>query len=227
MTRFGAVSGDAGDLDVEITGERLILLPERAAFWVGASTLLVADAHLGKAATFRAAGIAVPGGTTAEALTRIDRLVRRTGADRLVFLGDLFHAREGNTAASRDALVGWRRSHPRLDVVLVRGNHDRRAGDPDPCLGITCVDPPLHAGPFALRHHPDATVGAYTLAGHVHPAVRLAGRARQRRRLPCFWVGPEVAVLPSFGDFTGAADIQPGPRDRIFVVAEAEVLPVA
>lgn len=220
-------AGGSGDLTVGIAGERLILMPERAAFWPAASTLLIADAHLGKAATFRAAGIAVPGGTTAEALTRIDRLVDRSGARRLVFLGDLLHAREGNTQATRDAMERWRRRRDDLEVVLVRGNHDRRAGDPDPCLGIRCVDPPAHEPPFALRHHPDPTPGAYTLAGHLHPAVRLAGRGRQRGRLPCFWVGQRVAVLPSFGDFTGAADVEPGPEDRVFVVADDQVIRVA
>lgn len=219
--------GEHGDLTVDVAGERLVLLPERAAFWPAASTLLIADAHLGKAATFRAAGIAVPGGTTSEALSRIDRLVDRTGSRRLVFLGDLLHAREGNTPATRDALERWRRRRGDLEVVLVRGNHDRHAGDPDPCLGIHCADPPVHEPPFALRHHPDPTPGAYTLAGHIHPAVRLAGRGRQRGRLPCFWIGPRVAVLPSFGDFTGAADVEPDPDDRVFVVAEDQVIRVA
>lgn len=217
----------AGDLAVDVAGERLVLMPERAAFWPSASTLLIADAHLGKAATFRAAGIAVPGGTTAEALARIDLLLRRTAARRLVFLGDLLHAREGNAPSTRDALDRWRRRHEDLEVILVRGNHDRRAGDPDPCLGIRCVDPPLHDPPFALRHHPDPAPASYTLAGHLHPAVRLAGRGRQRGRLPCFWVGTRVAVLPSFGDFTGAADVESGPGDRVFVIAEDQVIRVA
>lgn len=216
----------AGDLAVQVAGERLVLMPERAAFWPAASTLLVADLHLGKAASFRAAGIAVPGGTTAEGLGRLNRLLERTAARRLVFLGDLLHARAGNTPATRAALETWRRSHAGVDVVLVRGNHDRRAGDPDPCIGMRCVDPPLHTPPYALRHHPDPTPGAYTLAGHIHPAVRLAGMGRQRGRLPCFWIGEHVAVLPSFGEFTGAADIHPRAGDGIYVVAEDQVLPV-
>lgn len=215
-----------GDIEIELAGERLLLMPERAAFWRGASTLLIADPHLGKAATFRAAGLAVPGGTTGWALERLSGLLDRTGAVRLVFLGDLFHAREGHTTATRAALAGWRQRHAAVDVVLVRGNHDRRAGDPHPSLGIRCLDAPLRAGPFALRHHPDPTPGAYTLAGHLHPAVRLAGRARQRRRLPCFWLGRDVGVLPSFGDFTGAADVQPRPGDRVFVIAEEQVVAV-
>lgn len=224
--RVPAAGHVRGDVEIALAGERLLLMPERAAFWCGASTLLVADAHVGKAATFRAAGLAVPGGTTAGALTRLSNLLDATGAERLVFLGDLFHAREGHTAAARAALAGWRQRHAAADVVLVRGNHDRRAGDPHPSLGIRCVDAPLHAGPFGLRHFPDPTPGAYTIAGHVHPAVRLAGRGRQRRRLPCFWLGPDVAVLPSFGDFTGAADVEPRPGDRVFVIAEDQVVPV-
>src|SRR3982074_1557313 len=52
-----------GDLTIELAGEEIILLPERAIYWPRAETLFVADTHWGKDATFRAAAIAVPGGT--------------------------------------------------------------------------------------------------------------------------------------------------------------------
>jgi metallophosphoesterase superfamily enzyme len=67
------------------------------------------------------------------------------------------------------------------------------------------------------------------LAGHLHPCVVLAGGARQRERLPCFWFGRDVGVLPAFGDFTGCAEITVEPGDRVWVVAgspDPEVLPV-
>lgn len=32
---------------------------------------------------------------------------------------------------------------------------------------------------------------------------RLAGRGGDAVRLPCFWFGDTVAVLPAFGSFTG------------------------
>lgn len=217
-----------GDAEIVVCGERLVLLPERAAFWEGASTLLVADAHFGKAAAFRAAGLAVPAGTTADALARLDAALSRTGARRVVFLGDLFHARQGQVEATLDALRAWRWRRLDTAVLLVRGNHDRRAGDPPPELGIDCADPPLLEGPFELEHHPRAPVsGGYVLAGHLHPAVRLVGRARQRERLPCFLFRPEGAILPAFGDFTGAAEVSPGPGDRVFVVAGDAVVQVA
>jgi DNA ligase-associated metallophosphoesterase len=214
----------APDLLVELAGERVRLLPERALFWERASTLLVADAHWGKAAAFRAAGVAVPGGTTSAGLDRLDRALARTGARRLVFLGDLFHAREGKAPRTLEVLRSWRRSHPGLRVTLVRGNHDRHAGDPPPELGIECCDPPCAAAPFVLLHHPAEHPAGYALAGHVHPSVTLRGRGRQSQRLPCFHFGPRVGVLPAFGDFTGTAGVAPAPGDRVFVIAGGEVV---
>jgi hypothetical protein len=35
-----------------------------------------------------------------------------------------------------------------------------------------------------------------------------------------------VAILPAFGEFTGTALSEPDPRDRIFVIAGDEVVPV-
>ncbi|HEX5724288.1 MAG TPA: ligase-associated DNA damage response endonuclease PdeM [Longimicrobiaceae bacterium] len=216
----------AADPEVELAGERVRLLPERALFWARASTLLVADAHWGKAAAFRAAGVAVPGGTTSAGLARLTRALARTGAERLVFLGDLFHAREGKAPRTLAALRDWRRSHARVAMTLVRGNHDRRAGDPPAELDIACCDPPCAAPPFVFLHHPAEPPRGYALAGHLHPSVTLRGRGRQVERFPCFHFGPRVGVLPAFGDFTGSADVAPAPGDRVFVVAGDEVVEV-
>ncbi len=65
------------------------------------------------------------------------------------------------------------------------------------------------------------------LAGHLHPAVSLSGPGRQRERLPCFLFGERVGILPAFGDFTGGAAVRPRPGDRVFAVAEDEVVPIA
>jgi uncharacterized protein len=221
------VTGPGSGPVVRVAGEALHLLPERAAFWAAESMLLIADPHFGKAATFRASGLAVPGGTTAGALARLDAALARTGARTLAVLGDFFHARAGRVPATLHALATWRERHPRLEVVLVRGNHDRHAGDPAPELEIHSVDAPLHAGPLSFRHLPEPVEDGYVLAGHLHPAVTLRGRGRQRQWLPCFWFGARVGVLPAFGEFTGAAGIRPAAGDRVFVVAGDEIIPVS
>ena len=211
-------------LAIETNGERVILLPERVAYWEGARTLLVADAHFGKAATFRAAAIPVPRGTTMEGISRLDAVVQRTSAARVVFLGDFLHARAGRSAETLGAFKAWHEANPAVRLVLVRGNHDRHAGDPPDDLGIECVDAPMVESPFVLHHHPGTSAAGYVVAGHIHPGVSLYGKARQRERMPCFWFGAECAVLPAFGDFTGLAEISPVAGDRVFVIAGPEVV---
>lgn len=216
-----------GDQRLAIAGETILLLPERALYWRGSATLVVADLHWGKAATFRAAGIPVPGGTTADDLARLDRALGRTGAERLVILGDLFHARTGRLASRTGTeLRRWRDRHNGLAILLVRGNHDRGAGDPAPELGIRCLDAPHRIAPFVLRHEPAEDEGGYGLAGHVHPGLTLVGRGGSWECLPCFLMGPRAALLPAFGSFTGLARVEPRPDERAFVVAESEVVEV-
>src|SRR5689334_15853896 len=113
-----------------IEGEEVVLMPEHALWMPQRKTLLVADAHFGKAATFRAGGIFVPRGTTATTLARLERARARTNATRVVFLGDLLHAREGRSPETLRLVADWRASRADVEVVLVRGNHDRAAGDP-------------------------------------------------------------------------------------------------
>jgi DNA ligase-associated metallophosphoesterase len=210
---------------VGLQGESLLLLPERALLWERTATLVVADAHLGKAAAFRAAAIPLPGGTTTEALTRLSAALDRTAARRLLLLGDFFHARAGRAARTLAAIAAWRERHKDLEVVLVRGNHDRGAGDPPREWSFACHDEPWIEPPFAFRHHPEEE-RRYVLAGHIHPAVSLSGMGGQREKLPCFLFGERIGLLPAFGDFTGGATVRPRRGDRVFVVAGEEVVGV-
>ena len=202
------------DVMLTIAGEELYLLAERALWWPNASTLVVADLHWGKASTFRAAGIPIPIGTTS--------------GRRMVVLGDLFHARAGRVASHTLAeLRRWRSLASPVEILLVRGNHDRHAGDPPNDLRINCVNAPAFVPPFVFRHEPTQQADGYGLAGHVHPGLTLMGRGLQRETLPCFVFGPTGAVIPAFGSFTGFGNVEPGPGDRAFVVVEGEVLEVS
>lgn len=66
--------------------------------------------------------------------------------------------------------------------------------------------------------------GALQICGHWHPSVRLTDRTGSSVRLRCFLFGPRRCVLPAFGAFTGAMTYRPAPDDRIFVVADGEVV---
>lgn len=214
--RDGAPSGA---VSVEVAGEWLWLLPERAAFWPARRMLLVADAHIGKAAAFRSTGVAIPAGTTTSDLARLSRLIRDLGATKVAFLGDLLHSREGRQPRTLEAFRAWRAHHDGVEMVLVRGNHDRRAGDPPAAWCIDCLDQPVVLGALALCHDLRTVGGRYALAGHVHPAVRMVGQGRDRARLPCFLLRGDHAILPAFGAFTGTFALAPASDDRIYVVA--------
>ena len=213
-------------LPFDCGGERLALLPQRAVYLPAHRSLLVADAHLGKAVSFRRLGVPVPEATTGGTLARLDAALTATGAERVIFLGDLLHSARARASATLAAVQRWRDQHALLDLVLVRGNHDRHAGDPPADWGVRAVDEPLRLGSLALMHHPRPVSGAYVLAGHLHPCAVLGGRAHDRLRLPCFHFGPAVGVLPAFGEFTGMHALPRAPGDRVFVVQGDAVLPL-
>lgn len=214
-------------LRIRLAGQDVLLHPSGALYLSAERTLLVADAHFGKAVSFRKLGVPVPRGTTTGTLARLDAAIADTGATAVVFLGDFLHSVRSHAAGTLAALQAWREAQPQLGLTLVRGNHDDRAGDPPASLGLTVVDEPLPLGPFALCHHPRPVAGAYVLAGHWHPCISVSGRAFERLRLPCFWLGDDsgqlpgqaVGVLPAFGGFTGMHRIAPRAGDRIFPVA--------
>jgi uncharacterized protein len=210
-------------VEVEVGGSRVQLLPQRAAFVPEHGMLLVADAHVGKATSFRRLGVPVPEATTGDTLDRLGALVAATGPTRVVFLGDLLHSARGRAPATLEAFKRWRDEHAALGLTLVRGNHDDRAGDPPADWGVACVDEPWHLGGLALAHHPQPVGGAYVLAGHLHPCAWVGGRAHDRLRLPCFHLGAQVGVLPAFGAFTGMHAVQAAPGDRIFVTTGDEL----
>lgn len=212
------------DIPVELQGEQLLLLPERVLYWPRAQTLVIADPHLGKAAAFRAGGVPVPEATTADTLQRLGAALDRTGARRLLCLGDLLHARAGRAPETLALVTAWREQYP-IPFLLVRGNHDHHAGDPPAEWAVQCLEEPFVEWPFVWRHFPEADATGYALTGHLHPAVRL-GRGSLGETLPCFYFGRQVGILPAFGAFTGTALVRPQAGDRAYVLAGPEILPV-
>lgn len=204
--------------------QTLHLFPEKALYWQEARTAVVADVHFGKAATFRASGIALPPGTTADNLSRLTAVLNKTKAERLLILGDFLHAKAGRTAVVLEQVAAWRQQFVSLTIDLVLGNHDQHAGQPPAAWQITCVDE-LVERPFVWRHMPGESDDGYVVAGHVHTAVSLHGRGEQLT-LPCFYFGQRYGLLPAFGDFTGYGLVKPKKGETVFVITKEEVVRV-
>jgi DNA ligase-associated metallophosphoesterase len=211
---------------IQIEDNSWVLSPERAAFWMQEKILVVADPHFGKAAAFRAHGIPIPGGTTRDDLNRLARLILRHRPEQLIILGDLMHARRGNTPALRQKIKAWRSRFPGLPIALIQGNHDRNAGRVPEEFQIDRIRKEERIGPFLFAHEPRTSNDLYVFAGHVHPCVRLFDIGKHRKSLPCFYFSENYAVLPAFGGFTGGQNIRPKKNDRLFLVAEDDIVEI-
>lgn len=209
-------------LEMEIAGERLQLFANRTIVWPHRRTLILADPHFGKAATFRAHGIPVPGDTNRK-LAELSECLLNSHAERLVILGDFWHAPAGVSNSILEDLNRWRARHQQLHLLLIRGNHDYSLPPPkswaDSWQSAAQFD-----SPFLFSHFPQPSDHGYVLAGHLHPAVKLWGQAKQRVKLPCFWFQKNVGVLPAFGEMTGHALITPSAGDQVFAIADDHVI---
>ena len=198
------------------------LLPERALWCASEGALFVADLHVGKEASFRAAGLPVPD-VFGRDLARLSVLIGHLSPVRLYILGDLLHDRTAHTPAVVRIFAKWRITVAELEINLVRGNHDRRAGDPPAEWRINCLSEPASLGPLQLRHTPQFDDSHHTLAGHLHPKFRLC-HGPDQLRLPCFLHRRNTLVLPAFADFIDHAVIVKKPNDTIYIVADSEVV---
>jgi DNA ligase-associated metallophosphoesterase len=215
-------------LEFNLLEQNLLLLPQKAIYWQQEKALIVADVHLGKVGHFRKAGIAVPRDMEQDDLAVLSDLIEEHCPEKIIFLGDLFHS---DMNADWDWFVLWRKHFPKLQLALVKGNHDIIHDKHYIALDVE-LHQSLSIGPFLMLHHPLDSVqqlmmGQYVFCGHIHPGVSLSGKARQHLTLPCFAFGEKQAILPSFGKFTGRVAIRDQKADRIFAVVKNKIMAIA
>jgi DNA ligase-associated metallophosphoesterase len=211
-------------MKVEIFGEQMELLPQKAVFWGRERILFLADVHLGKVNHFRRSGIPVPPKANERNLELIIDLVNLTKPDRVICLGDLFHSHYNPEWEVFGELV---KHFVKISFELVLGNHDIMSEQQYVRKGIV-VHHTLRIAPFIFTHHPleEADTEFYNLSGHLHPGVNMRGKARQSVTLPCFYFGENRGLLPAFGTFTGMARIYPKKNDRVFVIVEEKIIEI-
>ena len=218
------------------TDADIVLLPGRAAFLPKTSTVVCSDIHLGKAATFRHAGMAIPEGSAQHDLQRLTGIVQTCGARRLLITGDLFHARSGCTQQVLDEFSAFceqvRQSHD-TRIVLVLGNHEQSLGKkfrPHE-IGINRCEEEIIEPPFRFIHdhqsHFDAQPDSFTIAGPVHPTVTIKGTSGDRLTCRCFVTTGTTLTLPAFGSFTGGHKISPSDGTRVWLAQIDGVMPLA
>lgn len=192
---------------------------EKAIFWKRKNLLILADLHLGKAGHFRKHGIPISNKIHRNDLRVFQELLDYWKPTQVFILGDLFHSTHNN---EWKYFVDFLHANQSTDFFLIKGNHDILSGYPNELK----VFPYLEIPPFSFSHKKEDS-SLYNISGHIHPGVRVFGKARQSLTFPCFWFSEDFGILPSFGGFTGLKHIKPCQGDRIFGITSDSIIELA
>ncbi len=187
--------------------------------------LVIADLHLGFEYEMEKAGIKLLSETPRK-LERIQKLVEKTKAKRLLILGDLKHEIPFPSGREKWEVREFVNQVKKfVHVEVVKGNHD---GNLDfleipiyPPSGTVIGD----AGYFHGNAWPDKKLLSckYLVMGHTHPTIIFEDKLGHRTRLPC-WVRAkldpekceqkygiksrnELIIMPAFSELTGGIGV--------------------
>ncbi len=154
--------------------------------------LAVADVHFGYEISQRAAGALFPKWGMETIETRLRALLTDYQPERLVIVGDFVHDRTAREPAL--ALLG--RLRVETEVVLLVGNHDRRAFNSTEAQAFFVTDG------FCFYHGdgpaPAEATGRREVIGHHHPAGTLRDGTGLALKLPALIESRNRWVLPAF-----------------------------
>jgi len=181
--------------------EVLSITNQRVLFWEAQKSLILSDLHIGKSAHFQKSGIPIPSSILQEDLSRLSQLIQHFNAEKLIVVGDLFHA---NYNKDLDEFKVWLSQFSHLKLQLIKGNHDRLKQSVYDDFNIE-----VHQHKFEINNlkfvHDFVEIDSnyFTISGHTHPGVFIKGKGRQRIKLPCYQVTQHQLILPAFSLFTG------------------------
>lgn len=203
-----------GSLSVRIAGEACVLRCS-GAMWVPAyGALIVADLHLEKGSAFAVRGQLLPPYDSRATLDKLEAEIVELDPAMVVLLGDSFHDTKAIPRMAAEDRTRLDRLAAGRDWLWLEGNHDREAlaRDADTAArlpGRIVGDMALDA--LRLTHEPEPLTAQDDrrgeVAGHLHPAARVAAYGRGVRR-PCFVTDGSRIVLPAFGAFTGGLNVR-------------------
>lgn len=144
---------------------------------------------------------------TAATLASLQASIERYAPRRIAALGDSFHDGDGVRRISREdrrAIAAMQRGR---EWIWIAGNHDPEP--PGDLAGNACAE--LAIGRILFRHEPSYGPAPGEIAGHLHPAAKVAGRGGCVRGRSFLGDGSRC-VLPAFGAFAGGLNV----RDAAF-----------
>lgn len=220
------------DMEITVLGERLVMLPERALYWAGERTLFISDPELGRAAAYHKLSVVLQ--HTHDELARLDAVIARTGAQRVILMGELLHLR-GRAPENLEVIGAWL-AESAAEFLLLRPKpaesdpkkskkKNQPEAEPEPQIPpadwpLTFLDEPAIDAPFLLTNHPISSAVGYVLTGGQRPGASITNSGKNKGALfPCFYFGLHTAFVPAFGSPSGLSPIKRQPKDRAYLAA--------
>lgn len=211
-------------MKISVREEEIILDKERAIYLPKEQLLAISDLHLGKAAHFRKAGLAVPNIVSKNDLNRLSELLEKYLPKQLLINGDMFHS-DYNTEI--DEFAKWKENFNEINFILVKGNHDQQAEEVYKNLAVEVYEPSYQTDQFCFIHDvAHCRSNLYAISGHIHPGISIYNKAKQRLKFPCFYFGEDHAVLPAFSNFTGLQLVKAKETDIVFAITPTKIVKV-
>ncbi|MFN3020458.1 ligase-associated DNA damage response endonuclease PdeM [Chryseobacterium sp. TY3] len=186
--------------EIVFNDETWILTNQRALYWTSQNAVVLSDLHLGKTAHFRKNGIALPSQLIHKDLERLANMVEYFSASKVFVVGDFLHAGKNSELAH---FKNWKQQFPQLEIILIKGNHDRIAEQHLQEIGVTKIHSSYIHKNIQLIHECVSESDFFTISGHIHPGISLRLTTKKHLKLPCFVVQSTGIILPAFSSFTG------------------------
>lgn len=207
-----------------VTGEPALLIKDSKH---SEKVLVVADLHIGIEYDYFLRGIRIPS-QTKKLTDRLDRLIDKTGADRLVILGDVKHKVPGISMQElREIPKFFNHFISKVRVDVFPGNHDSGLKDYLPKEVKLHKSSGSRISEFFLAHghawpDKDFLKTSFVVIAHNHPQIEFISKLGYRWSEP-IWLKaelrpepiakkygllgssklPEVIVVPCFNEFAG------------------------
>ena len=217
-------------LGIHVCGERFESHVSGALYWPAEQTLVVSDLHLEQGASLASRGALVPPYDTQTTLGELAVVLAHFEPERVISLGDNFHDVGVAERLSDDVLEEILELQAGREWYWITGNHDPQL--PAELRGH--VTPQLTVGSIRFRHEPAEGPLAQEIAGHLHPAARVAKRGFTVRR-KCYVTDGRRLVMPAFGAYTGGLNVLnesftplfPAASFQVWMLGRRDVYPVS
>ncbi len=211
-----------------------ILWNERAIFMEELSAVVIADLHIGYEDELREKGVIVPS-QWKNMRNRIESIMEKTQANRLIILGDIKH----NILRTPRYVREFFDDMP-YEIVAVKGNHD--GGIEEMVDFKVYPSQGFRIGKYGFIHghswpSEDVVKADFLFMGHMHPEIELFDSLKKSNKMACILYGSlnekgiekygkdiSIFVLPAFNPLVGAAIGKPlGPLFTNNLVADMDV----